>query len=265
MPGLPVQVYECHVTGVRENDRVLDATSRTGVVFKRVSYLLPWITASGSGIDVIPKTGDNCLILKTPGNPRQADGGSMAFVIGFKIPTSPEYEGQELGQRYKDLPQGSMVLRARSEDGNDAHLILSAGGSALIGANDACRTLYSPVDSSVTTLFNSWRLNGPGGYVRWQREPKSSTVSYESEYRVNTSKDEGLRVNVKIGAEGGDPFEVLVGNGGDRPYLRVRVDENGEAHIEGESINIVGRASVSIDAPTVNIKKRPVLGQKDPI
>lgn len=264
MPGLPVQVYECQVTGVREDDRVLDAISRNGTTFKRTSYLLPWISANGSGIDVVPKTGDQCLVLATQASP--TDSGRMAFVIGFKVPTNPLYAGQELGERLAGYPQGSVILRARAEDGNEAHVVLNAGGSLLMGANETCRTLYSPVDSSVITLFDNWVLKGPGGYVRWRREPGSGAVSYEAEHRTLVDPEQSaMRTHVRVGGEGEDPVEVTVHDGGPNPFLRVRVDASGEAWIEGESLNLIGRASINIDAPNLTIKKRPVLGQKDPI
>jgi hypothetical protein len=268
MPGLNVKVYECHVTGVRENDRVVDVRSRNGTVFKQVSYLLPWISSKGSGIDVIPKTGDQCMVLASSQMAGKANKGGMAMVIGFKIPTSPEYAGIELGGRMIDMPQGSIVIRALADSGDEAHLILSSGGSLLIGANDACRTLYSPVDSSIIHVFNNWEMIGPGGYVKWLREEASDAVSYEAEYRTLVDPEQSaLRVKVRIGGEGDDPVDVVVGadDTGENPFLRVRVTADGEAFIEGESINIIGRAGVTIDGSNVTIKGRQVLGQGDPI
>jgi hypothetical protein len=263
MPGLNVKVYECHVTGVLPNDRVCDVRSRGGTVFKQCSYLLPWISARGSGIDVIPKTGDQCLVLAT-----KTGQGGMAMIIGFKIPTSPEYAGIELGGRYPDLPQGSVVLQAISDSGDRAHIILNAGGSLLLGCNDACRTLYSPIDSSLIHIFNNWEMSGPGGFVKWFREEASDAVSYQAQYRTLTDPEQSaMRVNVRVGGEGEDPFEVIVGadEPGGNPFLRVRVTADGEAFIEGESINIIGRAGVTIDGANVTIKGRQVLGQGDPI
>lgn len=265
MPGRPVRIYECEVTGVRAQDRLLDARSRKGAVFERASYLLPWINADGNGIDLVPKTGDMCMILASDPEPRQKDSGRMVMVIGFKVPVNPYVAGQELGKRDPDLPQGSISFRVRSEDGNEAHLILNAGGSLLLGANKTCRTLYSPIDDSITTLFHKWKLSGPGGYVRWERERGSSEVRYEAEYRVDTSEDVGvMRARVNIGP-GDNPLDITVEDGGEFPYLRVRVDSNGEAWVEGESVNIIGRASLRLDAPNMTIKKRAVLDQGDPI
>lgn len=275
MPGLRTRIYECHVTGVHELDRVIDARSRSGRVFKQIGYLLPWISANGSGIDIVPKTGDQCLVLATPEAPRGRQGppaareksASFAVCIGFKVPVSVNSQGLELGERLSSLPQGSMGLRTLSEDGNEALLLLTRGGTALIAANSGCRTLYSPVDSSIIHLFNNWEMNGPGGHVKWMRREGSDVVKYEAQYRVGTAEDTGVRVDVRVGGEGeDDPVDIVVGTPDHQyPYLRVRVDANGEAHVEGESINITGRANVNIDAPQVMIKNRQVLDQGDPI
>lgn len=261
MPGLNVRVYECYVQTVHENDRLLDAVSLNGTRFRRVSYLLPWISAAGSGIDVVPRTGDQCLILASPAGP-----GRMVFVIGFKVPTSPKSAGQELGGRLAGLPQGSVALRCLAEDGNSAHVILLPGGTLMLGANDMCRTLYSPVDNSIISIFNNWELKGPGGFVKWLRNEGEDEVSYEAQYRTHVGGDEGSIVDVRVGGDGEDPVEVVVTPaGGKHQSLRISVSADGEAFIEGESINIHGRANVDIDAPNITIKGRQVLGQGDPI
>lgn len=269
MPGLTTRVYECSVTGVSEVNRLLSAKSRNGTVFQDVSYVLPWISANGSGYDCVPQTKDKCLILATP---ERGERGRMAFVIGFQVPPSRQYEGLELGDRRR-LPPGSMAMRAVAEDGNVAEVVCSSGGTVLVSSNETCRTLYSPVDNSVSTLFDNFELLGPGGHVRWRRDERS--VSYRAEYRTNTtmhdervaeSRPDDLIVNVNIGGPQDDPLDVTVTSAvGGRPALRVRVDTNGEAWIEGESLNLIGRAAVNIDAPTLTIRGRAVLAQEDPI
>jgi hypothetical protein len=274
MPGLNVKVYDCWVTGVREQDRLVDVKSRGGVTFEACSYLLPWISAVGVGIDVIPKYGDQCLVLAT--SPAGGGSGRMAMVIGFKIPTSPEYAGKELGGRREGLPQGSIAIRAGLEGDENALLLLTPGGTVLLSANETCRTLYSPVDSSIVTLFNNWELRGPGGFVRWTRETGTDDVAYHALYATKvalaTNPEEAqsapgeLAVEVKIGGEGDDPLDVSVASAPEsNPFLRVRVTADGEAFVEGESINIIGRAGVTIDGANVTIKGRQVLGQGDPI
>lgn len=275
MPGLPVRVYECSVTGVGENNRVLSAKSRKGRQFTDVSYLLPWISANGSGIDLIPKTGDSCLILATPQpvktrssapGPR-AGGNGFAMCIGFKVPPQA-VGGIELGGRLPGLPQGSIGIQCKSEGGAVGQLILTRGGTTLIAADSDCRTLYSSVDSSIIHIFNNWKVIGPGGHVRWTREQGKEDVHYHAQYRTKTEGAE-FTVDVAIDNGGGeqslDPVSITVHRDGGNPYLQVRVDTNGEAHIEGESINIFGRAGVSIDGAQVKIKNRQVLGQGDPI
>ena len=276
MPGLPVEIYECQVRGVHEDDRVIDAVSRTGALFQGVSYLLPWISADGSGIDFVPKVGDQCLILASAvprANPRgapfpgQVERGRYVICIGFKLPVTKGAAGLCLGGRLAGLPQGSMGFRAVSEDGNEALLLLTRGGTAIIGANEGCRTLYSPVDSSIIHIFNNWELNGPGGHIKWTRVSGQGHVQYEAEYRTEAiAEQSAMRVNVNIGVDDANPVDVTVSTGpGARPYLRVRVSSSGEAFIEGEIINIVGRAGVNIDGAEVKIKNRQVLGQGDPI
>jgi len=264
MPGLNVKIYECYVTGVHANDRILDANSKGGTVFRGASYLLPWISMNGSGIDCIPKTGDNCIILSTtPSNDSQ---GRLSFCIGFKLPASEAYNGLELGQRIEGLPQGSMGFRAVAEDGNEALVLLTRGGTAVIGANGVCRTLYSPVDSSVITIFNNWELSGPGGFVKWMRDAGNEVVEYRSQYRVSTAEEEGVRVDIRVGGADADPVNINIGMpNSDQPFLQVLVDKDGKAWLKGESINIVGRAGVTIDGAEVKIKNRQVLGQGDPI
>jgi hypothetical protein len=271
MPGLHVRLYECQVTGVHENDRVLDAQSRSGRSFRQTSYLLPWISANGSGIDLIPKTGDHCLILATPQPTHNRLGkdlpGSFSVCIGFKVPMGLG-GGQEQGGRLQNLPQGSMGFRVVAESGNEALLLLTRGGTAIIGAGGTCRTLYSPIDKSIIHLFDNWELSGPGGFVKWTREKGKGDVRYHAQYRT---KVEGAEFTVDIAIDNGgglqspDPVSLTVHRDGGRPYLRVRVDVNGEAHIEGESINIFGRAGVNIDGAEVKIKNRQVLAQGDPI
>lgn len=271
MPGLRVRLYECQVTGVHENDRVLDAQSRIGRSFRQVSYLLPWISANGSGIDLIPKSGDHCIILATPQpvHNRLSKNlpGSFSVCIGFKLPVGMD-GGLEQGGRFQNLPQGSMGFRIMAEGGNEAILLLTRGGTAIIGAGGTCRTLYSPIDKSIIHLFENWELNGPGGFVKWTRQKGKNDVHYQARYQTKV-RDAEFTVDVVIDNAGGlqspDPVSVTVHRDGGRPYLQVRVDADGEAHIEGESIHILGRAGVTIDGAQVKIKNRQVLAQGDPI
>jgi hypothetical protein len=254
---------------------MLSVTSRNGTRFEGVSYLLPWITANGSGIDIVPKVGDQCLVAAEPEAVR-VQGGSMAIdssrrwrfavCLGFKLPGSPNAEGVFLGDRISGLPQGSIALRSVSEDGNEAMLLLTRGGTAMLTANETCRTVYSPVDSSISHIFDNWQMKGPGGHVKWTRAEDSEAVKYEAEYRSLVSEDEGHRVRVTIDEEADNPIEIRFDNiGYGRPLLHIYIDERGEAHVEGEQINIRGRAGVSIDGAEVRIKNRQVLGQGDPI
>ena len=274
MPGLNVKVYECSVTGVRVNDRLVDVLSAGGVTFKKCSYLLPWITGAGAGIDVIPKTGDRCMVLATS-DEGKGDGGRVPVVIGFRVPSALGSGGKELAGRRENLPQGSICLRAGLESGEEGCVLLTPGGSVLVSANEICRTLYSPVDCSVVTLFNSWELIGPGGFVKWIRESGSEAISYHASYSNNTALANGtaedsqpgdMTVDVKIGGEQEDLIDIqMTPNLESNPYFRLRVSTDGEVFIEGESITIDGRAALTLKSPNLTIKNRQVLGQTDPI
>jgi hypothetical protein len=276
MPGLKLRLYECQVTGVSSVGRTIDALSRNGTRFAEVGYLLPWTSPDGAGVDFIPKVGDSCLIVAQPQVPKTMEGpsrprlggrGRFAICIGFRMVASNMGGGIYGGNRPQDWPQGSVGIRTFSEEGNEAMLLLTRGGTALLAANETCRTIYSPVDSSIIHIFNNWELEGPGGNVLWYRENDSDRVQYEANYRTLADEDQsGTRVRVRVGVSEDDPVEVLVHSGDESlPFLRVRVDSNGEAFIEGQSINIHGEAGVDIDAPQITIKGRQVLGQGDPI
>lgn len=273
MPGLNIRLYECVVTGVYAHDRIFDARSRRGTRFSGLSYLTPWLSADGSGIDFVPKSGDVCLVLaEAPhddnrrGLPRpgQSERGRLAICIGFKNLPTVGGGGFELGQRI-EMPDGSICLRCRSETGGDAKLLLTRGGTAILGINDICQSVYSPIDDSITHIFNTLRLKGPGGFVSWSRAQGSEDVVYEAEYRTKTLADKGHAVRVKIG-DPQAPVSVTVTTAGyPHPNLKISVTADGEALVEAESLKIVGRAGVEIDGAQVKIKGRQVLGQGDPI
>ena len=275
MPGLSTRIYECEVRGVNENDRTVNALSANGTHFKNVTYVLPWISLRGSGLDCVPQNGDKCLILASGehmqgrrGAPKanQSFKGRMAYVMGFVLPPTPNAAGLYLGDRIPDLPQGSIALRTISEDGNDARVLITRGGTVVLQSNEACKTVYSPIDNSITHIFDNWEMKGPGGFVRWTREDGESEVKYEAQYRVGASEEEGQQVNVRIGGDADTPIEISVGEPTyERPYLRVTVNAQGEANIEGEIINITGRVAVNIDGADMRIKGRQVLDQQDPI
>lgn len=275
MPGLSTRIYECEVRGVNENSRTVNALSQNGTYFKNVTYMLPWISLRGSGIDCVPQSGDKCLILATgeqvhgrrgAAKASQVFKGRMAYVIGFVLPATPNAQGLYLGGRMPDLPQGSIVFRTISEDGNEAMLLLARGGTAVLQANGQCKTAYSPLDNSISHIFNHWEMKGPGGFVKWTRDDGESSVRYEAQYRVGASEEEGQQVNVRIGGDTDTPVEISVSEPTyANPYLKVTVDSQGQARIEGEFIDIFGRAGVNIDGADVRIKNRQVLGQGDPI
>ena len=269
MPGQQPRLYECSVLSVRAKDRVLDAqSSRSGTRFTNVSYLLPYINSGGSGFDMVPRVGSQCLILATD---RAGFGarGRFSVVIGFKSPVT-KGAGLELGGRLADLTEGSLAMRTLDEEGNEAKVICFHGGTVLIGSGDSARTVYSPINSTIAHLFNNWEMTGPGGFVNWVREVGGDDVIYDAEFRVKADPDTpGMRVRVRIGTTGNDPVVLEVARDSgvkpEHPPLRLRVNAAGETFVEGDVINIIGLSGVSIDAPNVVIKGRSVLSEKDPI
>lgn len=264
MPGVPVRLYECTVLGVSAKDRVMTARSRNGADFRNISYMLPYMNLLGGGIDFVPKSGDKCLVLSTPmeAGPLKS---RLAVCIGFEMPVNPQSGGLQLGGRDTDLTPGSVGIHAKGEDGSDAYVLCLAGGTLVMGSGNACSTLYSPIDNSVMHVFDNWHMLGSGGHVRWTRD--GSSVSYQSEYRTEVDEEsQATKVNVRIGGDGDDPLEIVVGQGAlDPPPLRIAVGADGEVTIEGQVINIRGDKSVDIDGGQVTIKGKQVLGEKDPI
>lgn len=266
MPGLAVRVYECFVTGVRPLDRVIDAKSRGGVDFRNVSYLLPYINLLGGGIDCVPQSGDRCLILSSDVDPNNVHRSRFTFCIGFALPVTPTAGGLELGGRITDLPPGSTAISAVGEDGSDARVICYQGGTVFLGSGLSASTLYSPIDKSITHVFDNWQMFGPGGQVTWSRESGESAVRYEAEYRVDAEDEEATKVNVKIGSDESLPLEISVSQGAlDPPPLRISVNSNGEAFIEAQSLSIFGDKTVDIDGGQVVIKGKQVLSESDPL
>lgn len=277
MPGMKLRLYECQVTGVQSDHRTISAISRNGTRFEAVTYLLPWISANGAGIDIVPKVGDQCLIAAEPEKVR-VEGGSLSvntsaswrysICLGFKMPGTPRAGGLFLGDRVSGLPQGSVALRTVSENGDEAMLLLTRGGTALIRVNETCQTIYSPVDSSITNIFDNWELKGPGGHVKWRREEDSEVVKYEAEYKTRVSGDTGFKVNVTIDEGASDPvsFEVNNSNLSPDPLIKIYVDATGQVHIEAQSLYIETQANLNIRSRgTFLINNRLVLGQGDPI
>jgi hypothetical protein len=264
MPGRQPRIYECEVLSVSAGDRVITARSFvSGARFSGVSYILPYINSLGSGLDVVPRSGDRCLILAT--DPQGLSKGRYAVCIGFQTGFSPG-----IGGRRADLTEGSVCLRSVDEEGNDAHVICYAGGTLVIGSGQSARTVYSPINSTIAHLFDNYESRGSGGHFLWNRESGTDQVRLDVEYRTRaTPSDTGMRIRVKLGVDPENPvlIEMVNEESGDAetPPFRLRLSADGQAWLEGESINIIGRAGVTIDAPTVNIKGKPVLGEKDPI
>jgi len=261
-----VRAYDCFVTAVRPGDRVIDVRSISGGArFSNVSYLMPYITALGSGVDCVPQEGDRCLVLASEAP--SAHAGRFVICIGFQLPTGSG-GGLYLGGRDPDLPPGSVAIRAVDELGHEAKVICYRGGTLLIGSGQTATTLYSPIDSSIIHLFNTWEMIGPGGRVTWAREGGKDNVTYAAEYRVKADEEaDGFRVNIEIGVDDATPVRVAVTRKkeDDLPALVVTVDGDGVAKIAANQLVVTAYANIDINAPEVTIKGRTVLDQKDPI
>ncbi len=261
MPGLAVKLYECTVEEVSESDRVItSAVSRKGRRFKNLSYMLPYVNMLGSGLDFTPQRDDTCLVIA-------GDPGSFEICLGFKIrPTKGPNGGLELAGRMKDLPPGSMAMRAMGEDGSEARVICYRGGAVLIGSGPVAASLYTPL-GEIFHLFDKLEMQGPGGFVKWRREEGENEVTYESEYRVPTNPDKpGMRVNVKI-APGDNPFSVTVSRQADDPHpaLSLVVTKDGVAELKANMLDITALGRLTMSCGNIIINNRRVLPIDDPI
>ncbi len=248
----PVMVYECYVESVVPTRRTLNARSRQGKRFVGVSYLLPYMSSIGSGIDVIPEVGAECVVL--------TGAHKLEFVLGFKLGLSAKVVDTE------ELPDGSLALRAKGEDGSYGYLICAKGGTLFLGSGDSARTVYNPIDKSILHKFNNWEMKGPGGFVTWRRDKASDRVTYEAQYRTRMGKEnDGFRTTIQMSDE--NPLSIVVDkpNTQDYPALVLTVDKDGNLVIGGNTIRFEAIGSIEIEAPSVIINQRPVLGQRDPI
>jgi hypothetical protein len=244
--------------------RLIDARSiYTGQSFKGISYALPYISSFGGGVDFIPRVGDRCLVLATDQG-RFGSGGRWAMCIGFRNGFGAQPQARQA------MDEGAVCIRSVDEQGNDAYVVCHTGGTVLIGSGQAAKTVYSPLNSTIAHLFDNWESRGSGGHVLWNRAQGSGETTLDIECRTRSNPDDtGARIRVQVGIDEENPVVIEVVNeksaDAGTPPMRVRVSADGQMWLEGESINIVGRAAVSIDAPTLNIKNRPVLTGGDPI
>lgn len=258
MPGSSVRIYECRVQAVRATDRVLDAISVRGRQFKDLSYLLPYISALGSGFDCVPAVGDTCLVMA-------AENG-LQFAVGFRLQLADGGEGKELGGRIPDLEQGSVGMRAVGEDGSDARVICYRGGTLVVGSGSLAASVYTSM-GFIQHLFDNWVMEGPGGHVKWTREPETNRVTYEAEHRVFVNAaDPGFRVNVTI-SDGDVPVSVSVTRQAQdpRPALQVSVDSQGIARIAGNIIEMNALARLELTAPNLILNGRRLTPSTEPV
>lgn len=264
MPGRPTKIYECEVLSVDVGGRLVDVMSvYTGQKFMGIAYATPYLGATGGGMDFIPRPGDRCLVLSTE-QQSTGSGGRWAACIGFLngFASSPSIR--------QSMTDGSVSIRSVDEQGNDAYVVCHTGGTVLIGSGGTARTIYSPINSTIAHLFDNLESRSSGGHFLWNRDVGSGDVRLDAEYRTKADPEEaGARVRVQVGMDEENPVVVEVVNtkssDAGRPAFRMRVSADGQVWLEGESINIIGRAAVTIDAPTLNIKNRPVLTSGDPI
>lgn len=252
MPEASARVYECYVRRCYPKQFTVDVQSRQGRNFKRVSYLLPYIRLTGTGINFVPELGAECLVVE--------GAHGLQLVLGFRMPFSAEQSDRE------DLPPGSIDLCVVSEDGVPARVQLVKGGTVLVQSKNGCRTLYSPSDSSIVHVFSSWEMRGPNGHVLWRRKPGEQHATYEAEYRTKSSRDEpGWRVKIEINDE--TPMRIRVDRGDDDPAppvdIAVRSDGAVEAVVNRLALRVLGE--LDIIGSDFKVNKRAILPQGDPI
>lgn len=259
MPGSVPRIYECRVTSVQGNARTLNAISRAGRRFNKISYLLPYMNSLGSGFDFMPQARDECIVLGSN------EPGGLDVVIGFKMPIGPQGEGTNRLPA-AEFPGGSQGIRVIGEDGSEAKILAFRGGVVLVGSGALANTIYTPL-GVIKNIFDSWILEGPGGKVSWTRDAGSSTVEYDAEYRTKASKTEdGFRVNVHIG-DGDVPVKLQVTRKKNDalPAMTIEVDSDGRLRIHGNIVSLEAYARLSLKAPSITINERIVLPTEDPI
>lgn len=230
----------------------LNAQTRSGRNFKRVSYLLPYMNISGTGMHFVPEEGAEVLIVTN-------DEG-IQVCVGFRMPFSVNQNERE------DVPQGSFNVAVIGEDGSVGRIKLLKGGTLLVQAKKSCRTLYSPADSSIIHLFSSWEMEGPAGFVRWKREIGKSRATYEAEYRTKTNKDDpGFRLRIRMNED--QPLSVCVdrGDSDQAPPIDLRVMGDGLVDVRLGSLKLRVLGELDVVASDFKINKRAVLPQGDAI
>lgn len=257
MPGSAVRIYECRVQAVRGHDRVLDAISVRGRQFRDLSYLLPYISAMGSGLDCVPNVGDTCIVLATE--------NGLQVVVGFRIVLADGGEGKELGGRVDPLPEGSMAMRAVAEDGSDARVICYRGGTVIVGSGALATSVYTP--GMIQHLFDNWTQEGPGGFIKWTRAQGKDKVEYHSQHRIPVDPAvRGYRVNVDI-VDGDVPVTVTVArdDGDPIPPMKITFDKDGKVIIDTTIMKIRALATLELEAPNLVLNNRRVRPTLEPL
>jgi hypothetical protein len=253
MPGTAARVYECYVRKCDAKAFTVDVQSRQGRNFPRVSYLLPYIRLSGTGINFVPELGAECLVI-------EGDGG-LCVVVGFRMPFSVDQNERD------DLPAGTIDIRVSDEKGTPARVCLIPGGTLLIQSKKSCRTLYSPADRSIVHVFSTWEMHGAAGHVLWRREVGEESASYEAEYRTKTNPDEpGFRMRITMSNE--KPLSLILdrGESGDLiPPIDLQVGKNGQVDAKFGSLNVEVQGSLRVNGSDFKLNERALLPQGDPI
>lgn len=249
MPDSPARVYECYVESFDQKAKTLNARSRRGKRFRKVSYLFPYINLSGTGIHFVPEEGAECLIIQG------ADG--LELVLGFRMPFSVDQGDRE------EFPAGSMGLRSVSEDETDSRVMLMKGGTILLESKKSCRTLYSPAHSSIQHIFSTWEMSTPMGFVKWERKIGEEHATYKAEYNTNVFKRAGFSTSIEM--SDAHPLHIKVEGPGGFKAFEIKVNPDFSTDVFFASVRFKSLGAFHQQGADMQINLRPVLPYGDPI
>ena len=239
-----LQLFECSVKSVDTDKRILSCTSINGRDFQQISWLLPWLSSKGGGIDIVPTRGDRCLV---------ASDGQRTYVLGFCQNTISTEEHRE------SIDEGSIGFKIQNEDGSYAKILLNNGGAIIIQANGMLSSFWNPIDNSVIHHFFSMETICPGGYIKWRYNDQTGAVTYEAQYKNSAIDTEATEIKISFDQTENNEFDIILKqlrNNKSR-RLHIRADKSGSFMIEADvSIVIRSKGILILDAPIIRVNNR---------